>query len=188
MNLETKLYNTFCNYTITIIIVLLCAYINEYQIVNSSYNKEYWKFQNNSFKTLLKGSNRDNFYIVNYILDRDDYLNDIIIISYFIFYLFSLIHNNTYYANVPNCMKFLNYKINFNELYDYFIHNIIFNFLITISILITAIRFIYSVIPYFPFYNFLCVNIFLNIIEKIFKIMFLQENKTTWNFFIPKTE
>ena len=192
MRRKMTLHDKFCkncsNFIITVIILTLCGFTNEFYIVNSSYNKEYWKFQNNSFKTLIKGSTRDNFYVVNYILNRDQYKNDIMILVYFIFYLSSLIHNNTVYVNVPRCMRFLNYKINMCELYDYIIHNLIFNFLITISILITIIRLMYNIIPYFPFYTFLSMTILLNTIEKIIKITTLGENKTSWNIFLRKTE
>ena len=189
MTLHNKLCNTCSNFIITTIILTLCGLFNEFYIVKSSYNKENWKFQNNSFKTLIKGSTRDNFYVVNYILNRDEYKNDIMMLVYFIFYLSSLIHNNTVYVNVPSsCMRFLNYKINIGELYDYIIHNLVFNFLITISILITTIRLMYSIIPYFPFYTFLSITIFLNTIEKIFKITTLGENKTSWNIFLKKIE
>ena len=192
MRRKMTLHDKFCrncsNFIITTITLTLCGFTNQFYIVNSSYNKEYWKFQNNSFKTLIKGSTRDNFYVVNYILNRDEYKNDIMILVYFIFYMSSILHNNTVYVNVPRCMRFLNYKINICELYDYIIHNLIFNFLITFPILFTIIRLMYSIMPYFPFYTFLSMTILLNTIEKIFKIITLGENKTSWNIFLRKTE
>ena len=103
-------------------------------------------------------------------------------------YVISMVHSNTVYVNVPRCLGFLNYKLNYTELYDFLIYNLIFNSMITFPILAITIVLMHSTIPYIPVYSLLCITIFLNVCNKIFKIMFLKENKVEWNIFLKKTE
>ena len=175
MTLHDKFCRNCSNFIITAIILTLCGLINEFYIVNSSYNKEYWKFQNNSFKTLIKGSDKDKLYIINYLLEDDGFRTGMMIGIYTITYVIAMVHNNTVYVNVPRCMGILNYKLNFTELYDFLIYNLIINSIITITIIGTIIMVMHSTIPYIPFYTLLCITIFLNVCNKIFKIMCLKE-------------
>ena len=182
LKLNCKLIKCF-----TIIVILLgCGFIYHGCVNRYTYSKEYWRFQNNSFKTLIKGSDKDKLYIINHLLENNDYKGDIMIVIYMITYAIGIVHNNTVYVNVPRCLGFLNYKLNYTELYDFLIYNLIFNSMITFPILAITITLMHSTIPYIPFYTLLCTTIFLNIFEKIFKIMFLKENKVEWNVFLKK--
>ena len=187
-DLELKLLRKFWKCLSIIILLLGCGFIHEQCVNRYTYSKEYWRFQNNSFKTLIKGSDKDKLFIINYLLENDDYKHDIIISLYMIIYVISMVHSNTVYVNVPRCMRFLNYKLNYTELYDFLIYNLIFNSMITFPILAITIVLMHSTIPYIPVYSLLCVTIFLNVCNKIFKIMFLKENKVEWNIFLKKTE
>jgi len=174
---------------LTIIVILLgCGIILDQCVNRYTYSKEYWRFQNNSFKTLIKGSDKDKLYIINHLLENNDYKSDIMIAIYMITYVISMVHSNTVYVNVPRCMRFLNYKLNYTELYDFLIYNLIFNSMITFPILAITIVLMHSTIPYIPFYTLLYITICLNVGNKIFKIMFLKENKVEWNIFLKKTE
>tara|TARA_X000000368_G_scaffold283911_1_gene225430 strand:- start:56 stop:631 length:576 start_codon:yes stop_codon:yes gene_type:complete len=184
LKLNYKLIKCF-----TIIVILLgCGIILDQCVNRYTYSKEYWRFQNNSFKTLIKGSDKDKLYIINYLLENNDYKGDIIIVTYMITYVIGMVHSNTVYVHVPRCMGFLNYKLNYTELYDFLIYNLIFNSMITFPILAITIVLMHSTIPYIPFYTLLYTTICLNVGNKIFKIMFLKENKTSWNVFLKKTE
>tara|TARA_B100001059_G_C17827601_1_gene582392 strand:- start:683 stop:1258 length:576 start_codon:yes stop_codon:yes gene_type:complete len=187
-DLELKLLFKFWKCLAIIVILAVCGTIYHNYVNTYTYNKEYWRFQNNSFKTLIKGSDKDKLYIINYLLENNEYRHDIMISVYMITYLISMVHNNTVYVNVPLCMRFLNYKLNFTELYDYLIYNLIFNSMITFPILIITIQLAHSTIPYISVYTLISLTIFLNVVEKIFKIMFLKENKTSWNIVLKKTE
>tara|TARA_B100001093_G_C26846293_1_gene1022957 strand:- start:291 stop:866 length:576 start_codon:yes stop_codon:yes gene_type:complete len=187
-DLELKLLFKFWKCLAIIVILAVCGTIYHNYVNTYTYNKEYWRFQNNSFKTLIKGSDKDKLYIINYLLENNEYRHDIMISVYMITYLISMIHSNTVYVNVPQCMRFLNYKLNFTELYDFLIYNLIFNSMITFPILIITIQLAHSTIPYISVYTLISLTIFLNVVEKIFKIMFLKENKTSWNIFLKKTE
>ena len=187
-DLEIKLFFKF--WKCLAIIVILAVYRTIYHnYVNTyTYNKEYWRFQNNSFKILIKGSDKDKLYIINYLLENNDYKSEIIIGIYMITYIIGMVHNNTVYVNVPRCIGFLNYKLNYTELYDFLIYNLIFNSMITFPILAITIQLAHSTIPYIPVYTLISLTIFLNSVEKIFKIMILKENKVEWNVFLKKTE
>ena len=187
-DLELKLLRKFCKYFSIIILLLVCGFIHEQCVNRYTYSKEYWRFQNNSFKTLIKGSDKDKLYIINYLLENNDYKYNIIVSVYTITYLIGMVHSNTVYVNIPRCLGFLNYKLNYTELYDFLIYNLIFNSIITITIIGTTIMVMHSTIPYIPVYSLLCITIFLNVCNKIFKIMFLKENKVEWNIFLKKTE
>jgi len=186
-DLEIKLLCKFFKCLAIIILLLVCGFMHEQCVNRYTYSKEYWRFQNNSFKTLIKGSDKNKLYIINYLLEDDGFRTDIMISMYMITYLISMVHNNTVYVNVPKCMGFLNYKINFTELYDFLIYNLIFNSIITITIIGTIIMVMHSTIPYIPVYPLLCITIFLNVCNKIFKIMFLKENKVEWKLYTKKT-
>jgi uncharacterized membrane protein YciS (DUF1049 family) len=187
-DLELKLLFKFWKCLAIIVILAVCGTIYHNYVNTYTYNKEYWRFQNNSFKTLIKGSDKDKLYIINYLLENNDYKSEIIIGIYMITYIIGMVHNNTVYVNVPRCIGFLNYKLNYTELYDFLIYNLIFNSMITFPILIITIQLAHSIIPYIPVYALICLTIFLNMIEKIFKIMLLKQNKVEWNIFLKKTE
>lgn len=187
-DLENKLFFKFWKFLAITVILAVCGTIYHNYVNTYTYNKEYWRFQNNSFKTLLKGSDKDKLYTINYLLENNDYRNDIMIVIYIITYVIGMIHNNTVYVNAPRCMGFLNYKINYTELYDYLIYNLLFNSMLTFPILIITIQLSHSIMPYIPVYILISLTIFLNVVEKIFKIMFLKENKEKWNVFLKKTE
>jgi hypothetical protein len=187
-DLEFKLLYKFCKCSAIVIILAVCGTIYHNYVNTYTYNKEYWRFQNNSFKTLLKGSNKDKLYIINYVLEDDGFISEMMIGIYIITYIIAMIHNNTVYVNAPRCMEFLNYKLNYTELYDLLIYNLIFNSMITFPILIITIQLANSVMPYIPVYTLISLTIFLNVTEKIFKIMFIKENKVEWNLFLKKTE
>ena len=187
-DLELKLLFKFWKCLAIIVILAVCGTIYHNYVNTYTYNKEYWRFQNNSFKTLIKGSDKDKLYIINHLLENNDYKSDIMIAIYMITYVISMVHSNTVYVNVPRCMRFLNYKLNYTELYDFLIYNLIFNSMITFPILAITIQLAHSTIPYIPFYTLLYITICLNVCNKIFKIMFLKENKVEWNIFLKKTE
>ena len=187
-DLENKLLCKFWKCLAIIILILCCGFIHEQCVNRYTYNKEYWRFQNNSFKTLIKGSDKDKLYVINYLLEDDGFRTGMMIGIYMITYVIAMVHNNTVYVNVPRCMGFLNYKLNFTELYDFLIYNLIFNSMLTFLILAITIQIMHSTIPYIPFYTLLCTTIFLNVFNKLFKIMFLKENKVEWNIFLKKTE
>ena len=185
--LELKLLLKFFKCLAIIVLYIILGAIHANYVNRYTYDKEYWRFQNNSFKTLLKGSDKDKLYIINHLLENNDYRHDIMISMYMITYLISMVHNNTEYVNVPKCMGFLNYKINFTELYDFLMYNLIFNFWITFPIIGTIIQVMHSIMPYIPAYKLICTKIFLNVAEKIFKIMCLKENKLKWKLYTKKT-
>ena len=187
-DLEIKLLCKFWKCLAIIVTLCICGTIGINYVNRYTYSKEYWRFQNNSFKTLIKGSDKDKLYIINYLLEDDGFRTEMMIGIYMITYVIAMIHNNTVYVNVPRCMGFLNYKLNFTELYDFLIYNLIFNSMITFPILAITIQLVHSIMPYIPFYTILCVTIFLNVGNKLFKIMFLKENKVEWNIFLKKTE
>lgn len=184
MTLHDKFCRNCSSCFITLIIISICIFIDKFINVNETYNTEYWKFQNNSFNILQKGTFKRKLTQANYILEQSEFnsLYDI----FFVLYGLLLIHNNTYYVNSP--FRCLNLKINFYEVYDYFIHNLIFNFIRTFFIASISFLFLGSNFPVFPFYPILLRIIILHTMEKFSKIMILNENKTSWNFFIQKTE
>lgn len=186
-DLEIKLLCKFCKCFTVVIILTGCGFIHHQYVNRYTYSKEYWRFQNNSFKTLLKGSDKDKLYIINYLLEDDGFRSEMMIGIYMITYVIAMVHNNTVYVNVPRYMGFLNYKLNFTELYDFLIYNLIFNSMITFPIIAITIQLIQSIMPYVPFYTLICTTIFLNVCNKLFKIMFLKENKVEWKIFTKKT-
>lgn len=177
--LEEKFIKYGLYWLFVVIIFLICGSIHS--VCNSQiiFSKEYWRFQNNSFQILLKKKyDKDNLYIINYILEGDSIRNDIQIFIYFIFWISIKLHNNFIFSK---------YKINYSELYDFLIYNAIFNFWITFPLIAIVIEMAYYTMPYIPVYTFLCFKIFIDMTEKFFKIEYLKQNKTEWKFFTKKT-
>lgn len=182
--LEEKLMKKVC-YGFTIVIVFItCSVIHSNCINVVVFDKEYWRFQNNSFKILLKKNyNRNSLYVINYILEGNSNRDDIQTFVYFIILIIVKLHNNLKYVKNIKYPKFLEYKINYSELYDFLLYNIIFNFWITFPIVAVSIELWYSMVPYIPVYSFVSIKIFLDTMEKLFKILLFKYNKIEWKIF-----
>ena len=182
--LEEKLMKNVCYGVSVMMVFFTCGLIHSMCVNVVVFSKEYWRFQNNTFKTLLKKNyNKDSLYVINYILEENSTRDDIQMFIYLIFLTSIKIHNNLKYVKNLKYPKFLEYKINYSELYDFLIYNIIFNFWITFPIVAVSLELFYSVIPYIPVYSFVSIKIFLDIMEKLFKILLFKYNKIEWKIF-----
>ena len=72
-DLENKLFGKLIKCFTIIILLLWCGFIHEQCVNRYTYSKEYWRFQNNSLKTLIKGSDKDKLYVINYLLEDDGF-------------------------------------------------------------------------------------------------------------------